>query len=812
MLADLRLAVRRLRAHPAFALAVVLTLGLGLGANAALYTLLRSVLLRPLPYARPERLVVLRESLNDGNGTGPLSAATFRDWGARAPSLAAAAAWRSGSATLEGGPRPERVPAVDATPALFPALGVRPLLGRSFARGDDAPGAPPVVVLSELLWRTRFAADPRVVGRPVRLDGQPTTVIGVMPAAFRFGDGALWRPLTFTPEQAADRGAHNLQVVARLRDDATLDGVRRELAAVAADLARQFPADERGRGAVVLSMRDAVVGDVRPVLLGLGGAVAAVLLVACANVAGLQLARAAARRREFAVRAALGAARGRLVRAALAESALLAGLGAAVAVPVAALTLRGLLPLAAGLLPETTPVRVDGTVFAFLLGAAAATAVLSGGLPAVRAGASDPHEALREGGRSAVGARTSQRARRALVVGEVALALVLVTGAGLLLQSVARLAAVDPGLDATGVLTAHMALPVARYGAAGARSDRFLRPVLARLAAAPGVRAAGLTTALPLQSFWINGDFSITGRPAEPGRAPQAEERVVSAGYFAALGIPLKRGRLLDDTRDVAGAPGALLVNETLARRYFPGADPVGRGVSLGGAAGDSLRATIVGVVGDVRQVGLDQPPQPELYMPYAQADVPALAPYLDAVLGTVTLVIRAAGPPAAAERLVRRAVADVDAAQPVFAVVPMTRVVADAVGDRRLVLVVLGAFAGLALGLAAAGLYAVVAYQAAQRTREIGVRVALGAHAGAVRALVLGEGARLAAAGVVVGAVLALPAARLLRSRLYEVGAADPATFAGAALLFAVVALLASWLPARRAARVDPVSALRAE
>ena len=807
---DVRTAVRAHRRAPGLAAAAVVCLVLGIGANAAVFSVLNAVLLRPLPYPEPERLVVVNETLAFGGGFGSVSVPNFRDWAAGSGALdlalhtSASPGLRGGRGAGDAGPA--RVRAVLGGANLFRVLGVRPLLGRTFLPGEDAPGRGGVAVLSEALWRGRFGADPGVVGRAIVLDGAPRTVVGVMPAAFEFPARAatdVWLPFVPTPDQERMRDSHMLQVVGRLRPGATVERAQAELDRVAAGIRRAHPEEAAGRGARVTPLREVVVRQSRPALLALLGAVALVLLVACANVANLLLARAAARGQEVAVRLALGAGRARLVRQFLTESVLLALAGAVLGGAAGWLGVRALTPLVARALPVGAAVPLDGRVLAFLLAAAVASGLAFGLAPALQASRADVRDHLGDaGGRATAGGRRA-RVRGALVVGEVALTLVLLAGAGLLLRGFALLRGTATGLATAGVLTAHLTIPAGRYGGLEV-APRLLDPVLERVRAVPGVRAAGVISHLPVQRAYTNGNFTVEGRPRpERGREPLAEWRAVSPGYFGALGVPLRAGRPLGPRDD--GTPGrqAVLVNEALARRHFPGASPLGARLRFDDPAHGDQVYTIVGVVGDVRQAGLDVPPLPELY--FSHADSAAMRGRDD-----VTLVVAAAVPPARVAGAVRAAVRGVDPDQPVYAVMTMDEVIEASLAPRRLTLWLFGTFAGVALALASAGVYGVVSYLVAQRRREMGIRLALGARGADVVGLVMRQGARLTALGLALGLAGALALTRLLAGLLYGVPPRDPPTLAAVAALLALVATLAAYVPARRAARADPMLAVR--
>ena len=797
---DVRFGLRSLRRSPGFTLVAVLCLGLGLGANAAIFSVLNAVLLRPLPYPEPERVVRVWETMARV-GMGSVSVPNFRDWAEQATGFEQLAAWQWGSANLQGTGEPERIRSIQATSNLFSLLGVRPLLGRTFVPGQDEPGKAKVVVIAESLWRTRFGADPALVGRTIRFDGAPYEVIGVMPAAFEFPPGGsrndAWLVYEPSPDLAKSRGAHFLAVVGRVKRGMSVEAATTQLEAVAARLEKAYPVEQGERGVKVSPLQDAVVGDVRPALLILFGAVALVLLIACANVANLLLARAAVRQREVAIRLALGAGRARLVRQFLVESLVLSSGGAILGLLLAWWGLSALAPLAEGALPLAGGVSLDLRVFAFLLAVAMLSGLLFGIVPAFQASRGDVRDSLTESGKSTSSGR-QQRFRSALVVVEIALSLILLVGAGLLLRGFLRLSGTPPGFDGHNVLTAHMAMPAERLPTATART---YRPLLDGVRRVPGVRSAAIISMLPIQEAWTNGSYTVVGRPAPPlAQQPLAEERVASPGFFETLGIPILRGRDFQE-RDGESGSRVIVVNDTLARQAFPGADALGQRLAFGNAT----EYAIVGVVGSVRQAGLDHPPLAEAYFPYGQVDA---AGYL----GDASLVVRTDVPPGTLAGAIRGAVHSVDPGLPLYKVMTMEQVIEESLAGRRLNLWLLGIFAGIALVLSAAGLYGVISYLVAQRTREIGVRIALGAQNRDVIGLVLRQGAGLTAAGIALGLLGALALTRVMESLLYGVSARDPLTYGALAAVFATVALIATWVPAQRASRVDPITAIRNE
>lgn len=801
---DLRYAWRGLRRAPGFAAMAVATLALGIGATTAIFSVVHSALLEPLPYAAADRLVFLSDQQDVET---PMSYPEFVDWRAQTGVFTGLAAYFQTSLVLTGAGEPEVLSGARVSASLPGLLSVAPHVGRAFRADEDAPGADRVILLGHDLWLRRFGADRGVVGRVLTLNGLPYTVVGVLPA----GPGAslptdlaagrrvdYWVPLRLDAERAP-RGLHFLTVVGRLRPAVDVERARARLADVAAQLKRD---DAERHGVQVGPLAARVVGDARPLLVLLLGAVSLVLLVACANVANLLIARGAGRARELAIRAALGAGRRRVVRQLATESLVLALAGGAAGVLLAfgaLAALRAAASDAVGLaqLPRLAQARVDGRLLAFALLTSLATGALFGLLPALRASRLALASVLRAGGRGTTGAGARDRTRSALVVAEMTLSFVLLIGAGLLVRSFDRLAAVDKGFDPTQVLTFAVELPSARYPEAR-QQVAFFERVLERVRALPGVRGASVTVSLPLAGG-TNGGFVIAGRPLAPNEGPVAEKRVVGADFFRVLRVPVVLGRAFDG-RDVAGAPQVAVVNEAFVRRYFPGENALGRRIEFGWETEGAQE--IVGVVGDMREQSLHEPAAPTIYVPFGQRrSDPAMA-----------VVVRTAGDPTRLVAAVRAAVRAVDRDQPVAQVRTLDDVVARALAGRRVAASLFGAFAALALLLAAVGLYAVVSYGVAQRVSEIGVRRALGARTWDVVRLVVGQGVGLLALGAAVGGLASLGAGRLLRGQLYGVGATDPLTFAAVAAALLVTALVATVAPAVRASRVDPLVALREE
>jgi putative ABC transport system permease protein len=802
LIQDLRYALRTLAKTPAFTAAAVATLALGLGASTAVFSLVRGVLLRSLPYPEPERIVDVRETnLVKGRAAMTASPPNFLDWERQNRVFSSMGAYAETLLALSDGGDPERLEVTLATTGFFSTLATAPLLGRTFSAEEASPGRDRVAVLSHRLWIRRFGGDPSLLGRTIRLDAEPYVVLGVMPPGFRFPeDGAdAWIPLAFGREVETQRGAHYLNVVARLRGGVGLDRAAEEMRRLAARLERQYPDTNADYSASVVPLRDRLVGPVRPALLILLGAVGFVALIACANVANLLLIRGVSRRSEIAVRVALGAERGRLVRQLLTESLLLALAGAALGLALAAGAIELILNFGPGDIPRLAEVGIDGGVLAFLVGTTLAATLLFGLAPALQSSRA-PIEGLRG---VTGGASLQQRARRmrqALVVAEVALALALSAGAGLMLRSLMRLSAVDPGFQSERVLTFELSLPEARYPDDG-RVGAFADQLLVRLRALPGVRASGAIFGLPLTGMRFSSSFQVEGAPVAKAHEPSAQVRVASRDYFRVMSIPVIAGRPFGPS-DQAGSPPVILATRSAARKFWPNGDALGKRVRFGARPTSTrLQGEIIGIVGDVRDAGLADAPEPLFYACFEQAPV-----------GFFSAVVRTAGSPEGLAAAVRREVGSLDPELPVTALAPLDEVVSRSAARPRFYVLLLSLFAAAALLLAAVGIYGVLAYAVNQRTREIAIRMALGAGAREVQRLVLREGAVLAAAGLAIGLGAALLLTRALGGLLFGIRPTDPATYAGVALLLAAVALTACYFPARRAVRVDPLVVLRME
>jgi putative ABC transport system permease protein len=795
---DLRYGARMLLKQPGFSLIAVITLALGIGANTAIFSVVNAVLLRPLPYKEPERLMTVWETfIHLGNVQNPVAPSNFNDWREQSRSFEDLVAYSTNPVSLTEAGEPEKATALYSGDGLLRLLGVEPVLGRAFAPGEiTQPGELKIIVIGHSLWQRRFGGEAGVIGKQVRIDGHPVTIIGVMPPSFQFPSSAidLWVPTKMSPAVSGTRQAHYLRVLGRLKPNVTEQQARAELEAIAARLREQYPESNRYIGAGLVPLHENLVGDVRRALLTLLAATGIVLLIACVNVANLLLARAAARYKEIAVRLAVGAGRWRIVRQLLTESALLAALGGAAGL---LLTLWGV-PVLVALIPasiaQAKAASVDTSVLLFTFGVALLTAVIFGLVPALQATKPNLNEALKEGTRETTGTGRGWT-RSALVIAEIALALVLLIGGGLLVRSFARLSSVEPGFRADHLLTLEVFPPYSKYPDTTKRAA-FYDELLRRVEALPGVETAGVVTFLP-----VKGDLGemtwITEQPAAP-KVIGAVPRMISASYFRTMGIPLVAGRAFEAT-DIASAPGVAVINETMARAAWPGQNPVGKRMKMGVETQPWL--TIVGVVKDVR-FRLGMLPRPQAYVPYTQS--PAFGPR--------DLVVRTQTDPLSLAAAVRQAVWAIDKDQPVANVSTMDQLLADSLDRPRFNTLLLAVFSVVALLLAAIGIYGVMSYTVTQSTRELGIRLALGAQARDVLKLVVGQGAMLALLGVAVGVLGAFALTRLLTTLLYEVTATDPLIFVGGSVLLIVVALLACYLPARRATKVDPLVALRCE
>ena len=812
LLSEFHFSLRILRRNPAFSAAAIVVLALGIGANTAIFSVVNAVLLRPLPFDDPSRVMqvwhVPPPKSFPGMTMFSVSPANYLDWQGQSSSFEQMAAYGFRSFTVGGKERPEEIQAAAVASDFFPLLRVRPLLGRTFAPDEDRPGQGHVVVLGYQFWRDHFAADRNIVDRDIQIDGEIYSVVGVMPEAFQFPSWAkVWVPLAWTNENRAVRGNHNYLVVARLKKDVNIHQAQAELSAISTRLERLYPEDDKGWGAVIQPLREQLVGDVRPALLVLLGAVAFVLLIACANVANLVLAKTLARRKEIAIRTALGATRFQVLRQILAETVLLSVAGGAFGLFLARFGMTLIVKVLGDRIPRFMVVELDAQVLLFTLLLSVAAGILAGLIPAVRFTRADVNEALKQAqSRGSSDARGGQT-RRLLVVSEVALSLVLLIGAGLMIRSLWELRKVPPGFDPHNVLTMSVTIPANRFPSPPGQIH-FFQEVLTRIRALPAVDSAGVIDNLPLDGGGSHQPFSIEGRPVLPmADQPEVDVRLISPGYVRAMHIPIVRGRDLTDS-DVAGRPGAVLISDSLARRFWPNEDPIGKHLTLTFFPG--VVREVVGIVGDVKLDSLDETrPVATIYHPLAQISVPPGETWRS---HGMTFAVRTSSEPANSISAVTGAIHQVGPDLPVVDVLSMNDLIAQSISPQRLNALLLACFAGLALILAAVGIYSVLSYAVRRRVREIGIRIALGASHQDVVRLVLADGLKPILLGVTLGLGAALALSRVVTSLIYGVRATDPFTFAAVALLLLVVGIFATIIPAYRATRIEPVRILREE
>jgi len=801
LLQDLRHGARLLFRAPGFTLVAVAALAIGIGANTAIFSVVHTLLIQPLPYRDADRLAILWEhNIPRDRKNNVISPGNFIHWRELQQSFDdIAAVGMTFNTTLTGHGDPVEIPFQYVSAAFFPLVGVPPAIGRPFTDAEDRPRAR-VVVISDRMWKRRLNGDAAVLQKGITLHGESYTVVGVMPPGFSFLDktAEMWLPVGFSAESRTPRGRW-MMAVGRLKQGVTFEQSQQDMTRVHAELTKRFPDFNTGWTARVVPLREQLTGDIRSALYIMLGAVGFVLLIACANVANLLLARATSRQRELAVRAALGAGRGRLVRQLLAESLVLAAMGGLAGLLLAWWALHLLRAVVAERLPiqRLEMVAIDGWVLGFTLLASLVCGVVFGLVPAFSAAGGGLTSALKEGGRTGSAAR-GKRARSAFVVVEVALALVLLVGAGLLVRSFMRLLDVDAGFDPDRTVTMRVSLSGSRYNEPQLRT-RFFQTVFDRIETLPGVQAAGAVSFLPMVGLGAATSYEVVGQPVAPaGQEPVADVRVVANDYFKAMGIPLVRGRLFDE-QDATDTKNKVIVNETMARRHWPNEDPIGKKVKI--SWNDTREDEIVGVVGDVRHQGLEEAPRSMTYWPHGRF-----------AYGSMTFAVRTATDPATVVNGIGRIIREQDANLAVADVQTLDEVVDKSVAQRRLTMLLLTVFACAALVLAAVGIYGVIAYSVTQRTQEIGIRMALGAQRSDVLAMVMRQSAVLAFTGIFIGAAGAFALTRLMTDLLFEVKPFDPLTFVAVSGALAVIALLASFVPGHRATRVDPVVALRAE
>lgn len=801
LLGDLRHGLRLLIKSPTFTVAAVVTLALGIGANTAIFSAVNAVLLRPLPFADGDRLVRIWENnLRKGRERNPVSPPNFIDWREQNGSFKQVVGYSTWSPNLTGSEGAERIQAVQVSLDLFPMLGANPVVGRYFSPEDRA-AENNIVVISHSLWQRRFGSDPNVTRFTLTLNGRSYAILGVMPPGFQFPLGGakkdLWVPLVFDADDLKGRATRYLQVAARLKPGVSLEQARGEMQSIAGRLEQGYPQTNAGWGVTLVPMYEQLVGDTRPTLWIMTGVVFLVLLIACANVANMLLARGAARQREMALRVALGATRQRIIRQLFTEWLVLATIGGALGVFLASSGIRAIIASAPQNIPRLDDVGIDARVLLFSIGISFLTALIFGLFPALQASRPDLNQTLKEGGRSVVGNRGKLRFRSFLLVVQVSLASALLVCAGLLVKSMSRLIAVDSGFNAGDVLTAQITLPSYKYEKPD-RQMAFFQFLSEKVRSLPGVHSSGLISFLPLSGSNFEWVFNVEGRPkSDPNERLLAEYRQVSAQYFKAMGIPLLGGREFSDA-DTAGAPGVIIINERFAEQYFRGEQPLGKRIGFGK---NPEWREIVGVVSNVRHFGLELEGRSEAYVPYLQDPWPAMS-----------IVIRSKSNPTLLSGAVRDAVSSIDKGQPVYNIRSMDDLVSESLAPKRFATLLLGIFSGAALIIAATGVFGVMANSVSHRTHEIGVRIALGARPAIVLRMILLQAAGLALIGVAAGLGLSLVFARFISTLLYQVSTNDPIVFGGVAASLILILIVASYIPARRATTVDPMTALRTE
>ena len=812
LLSDFRFSLRLLRRNPGFAAAAIVVLALGIGANTAIFSVVNAVLLRPLPFDDPSRIMQVWHVPPPKSFPGltrfSVSPANYLDWQNQSSSFEKMAAYGFRSFTIGGTERPEAVQAGAVASDFFPLLRVKPLLGRAFTPDEDQPGQGHVVVLGYNFWRDHFASDRNIVGRSVVIDGENYSIVGVMPETFRFPSWAkVWIPLAWNNETRAVRGNHNYGVIARLKKNVDIRQAQAELSAISTRLEQLYPEDDKGWGAIIQPFREQLVGDVRPALLVLLGAVAFVLLIACANVANLVLAKTLARRKEIAIRTALGATRFVVLRQILAETVLLSVAGGLLGLLLARFGITLIVKVLGDRIPAFMQITLDIPVLTFTLALSVVAGVLAGLIPSVRFTKADVNEALKQGQSRGSSDARGGGTRRLLVVSEVALSLVLLIGAGLMIRSLWELRKVQPGFDPHNVLT--MTLPVPAHRFSSPTSEiHFFEDALNRIRALPGIDSVGVIDDLPLNGGGSHQPFTIEGRPVLPmADQPEVDVRVISPDYIRGMHIPVLRGRDLRDS-DVAGRLGAVLISDSLARRFWPNEDPIGKHITL--TFLPNVVREIVGIVGDTKQDSLDETrPSGVIYHALAQLTAPPSEPWRSFGM---SFAVRTNSDPMNSVTAVTGAIRQAAPDLPVVDVMSMNEIIAQSVSPQRFNMLLLACFAGLALVLAAVGIYSVLSYTVRRRVREIGIRMALGASNADVVRMVLTDGLKPILVGVLLGLAAALALSRVVASLIYGVRATDPLTFAAVALLLLLVGIFATILPAYRATRIEPVRILREE
>ena len=810
LIQDIRFGFRMLLKAPGFMTVAVIVLALGIGANTAIFSVVNAVLLRPLPYPQPDRLVQIWHTPPQSSFPGltrfSVSPANYLDWVHQNHSFEQMAIYGFMGFNLTGKGEPESVLATRVSSNFFSVLRTQPMAGRVFSPEEDSAGHGNVVVISHSFWQSHFGSDPNVVGQTISLNSQPYTIVGIMPAKFAFPTSSdpkfqaqMWTPIAWTDEDRAVRGNHNFLVIGRLKTKADLQQAKAEMNTISSRLEQQYPADDKGWGATVIPMREQMVGEVRPALMILLGAVGFVLLIACANVANLVLVKTLARQKEIAIRTALGASSARVLRQVLAETLLLSLSGGVLGLVVAHFGVRLIVAFLAQRLPFATNISLDVWVLGFTLVVSLWTGVIAGMVPAFRATKTNLNDSLKQGLGRTDADSGGNRTRNVLVVSEVALSLVLLIGAGLMIRSLSRLRSVDSGMDTNNIALTDIRLSQVKY-AKPVQQLAFYDRLLQRLRTLPGVESASAIDIMPLSDGGSIQPIAVEGRPVVPmAEQPEVAVRVVEFDFMRTMHIPLLEGRRFTNA-DIADSPGSILISDAMAKRIWPGENPIGKRLTL--TFFPEKIQEVVGVVGNVKQDGLDiAEPAATLYLPMAQAPRQFM-----------TVLMRTSAQPGALAPAVANAVHEIDREQPLLDVITMDMVLADSLSHQRFNMLLLGAFAGLAVLLAAIGLYSVLAYSVRRRVREIGVRMALGAQRMDVIRMILGQGVRLALIGVAIGVVAAFVLTRLMASQLFEVSVTDPLTFGGVALMLIVVAIAACYIPAQRAAKVDPMVALRYE